>query len=778
MENPEQLAGLEGKLIECELPNADLYAFEGALTLDNKIPITAENCIWRGCTLMNTHWIVGLVVFTGQETKLIKNSRPTPAKRSRIEVVANLAIGVIFFCLAAMCSISTVLQSSWLETRVASGAWYLTFIPKLTNVDVAASWITFLILYNNLVPISLYVSLELVKLFQSRLINTDVDMYHEESNTPALARTTNLNEDLGQVEYIFSDKTGTLTMNEMEFKKCSVGGITYGSEGEKEAARIEHQRLKASIERGDGPERPAVVEMADLSKLHSSSSNASVSAVHEEKSPSAAANGDEIRDAELGEVLGQGVRRHIKKEVGMPGYNFDDRVFLHALKKGNVQSKRLEEFLVSLAVCHTVIPERDDNGRLTYQSASPDEGALVAAARFLGAEFHQRGNKLVVVNQFGEDVRYEVLAVNAFSSKRKRMSVLVRRPDESYVLYCKGADDIMVSLIKETLSDDLTILKNHLFEFASDGLRTLVVGKVEVDSERAKGWLRAYDAASVALEDRDQKLKDLAADIEQDLTLVGATAIEDKLQDGVPEAIEKLTQAGIKVWMLTGDKLETAQNIGYSCRLLTRDMEVAKIDERTSIETSLALARLILNFQNYIGRQHPNLGVVVTGQSLGLIFNSDDMKKMFLEICKMAKVVVACRVIPSQKAEIVRLVRLGIKPHPLTLAIGDGANDVAMIQEAHVGIGISGNEGMQAVRASDYSFAQFRFLVKLLLVHGHWNYRRVAFLILYCFYKNIVVVLTLFYFGFLNGWSGMCLPHSPSLPLSTPITELFNRVEC
>jgi phospholipid-transporting ATPase len=242
--------------------------------------------------------------------------------------------------------------------------------------------------------------------------------------------------------------------------------------------------------------------------------------------------------------------------------------------------------------------------------------------------------------------------------------------------------------------------------------------------------------------------------LEQDLELVGATAIEDKLQDGVPNTIHQLTLAGIKVWMLTGDKLETAQNIGLSCRLLQPDMNVVKISESTHELVTSILAQTLKKYQRSIGKSEDKLAILVSGKSLTFVFASDDLRNLFLQLCKMAKVVVACRVIPSQKAELVKMVRFGVRPEPMTLAIGDGANDVAMIQEAHVGVGISGNEGMQAVRSSDYSFAQFRFLQRLLFVHGRWNYRRVSLLVLYSFYKNITYILTLFCFGFHNSYSG------------------------
>eukprot|EP01006_Ploeotia_vitrea_P037460 TRINITY_DN66130_c1_g3_i4.p1 TRINITY_DN66130_c1_g3~~TRINITY_DN66130_c1_g3_i4.p1 ORF type:complete len:1740 (+),score=1035.90 TRINITY_DN66130_c1_g3_i4:2742-7961(+) len=357
------------------------------------------------------------------------------------------------------------------------------------------------------------------------------------------------------------------------------------------------------------------------------------------------------------------------------------------------------------------------------------------------------------------DCRYEVLNVNEFNSTRKRMSVVVRTPEGKLMLLCKGADEVMLPLMHLEDGESMQ-LQSHLFKFATQGLRTLVCARAELDEEFYADWNERYQVAANDIIDRDAKLMKLAKEIERNMTLVGSTAIEDKLQDGVPQAIHKLVRAGIKVWMLTGDKLETAQNIGHSARMLNNTQDIQTVNENSARDTAVAFAHIIRRYRNWIGYTHPDLAIVITGKCLTYVFGSEELRSMFLQICVMAKVVVACRVNPSQKAEIVSTVRYGVTPEPMTLAIGDGANDVAMIQEAHVGIGISGNEGQQAVRSSDYALSQFRFLEKLLLTHGRWNYRRVSFLILYSFYKNIANVLTLFYYCFHNAFSGTTLYES------------------
>lgn len=787
---PHQLAELRGELL-CENPNMDLYTFEGTFRLNRSaedIPVGFFNVVWRGCRVMNTDWIHGMVVFTGHETKLMMNSRKAPAKRSNVEVVVDKAIFLIFTALAVLCSVSTYLHSVWLDKDEAQGAWYIPFInnesvvgdgskspvSEDSSLDTALAWITFLILYNNLVPISLYVSLEVVKLIQSKFINMDSLMYHRATDTPALARTSNLNEDLGQIEYVFSDKTGTLTCNEMEFKKCSIGGVMYGEQSElqqfDEMDEVERRLAEKRLLRSGSKEGFMPVDRRRSDPAGSVDSNhapvlnqPSLNSLH----------GAPLKKYHTYHSRSQSITDEVKEEMDaeeadrtkIKGYNFEADRFLAGIKskkkEEREQKARLREFLRCIGLCHTVIPEKDEEtGEIVFKASSPDEVCLVTAARELGCNFYHRGTKEANVNYLGEEVVYDVLNVNEFHSDRKRMSVVTRSPEGKIVLYCKGADEVMIPLLADRDHPHVTRMVSHLTEFGIEGLRTLVLARAELDPKWYADWDARYLDASTSLDRREEKLRDLAAEIEKNLHFVGATAIEDKLQDGVPETIEKLTRAGIKVWMLTGDKLETAQNIAFSCRLLNDNDDVVKIDETSAVNTAKALAEAVKKYQHFIGRTADHLAIVITGKSLTHVYDRDQLKILFVSLCKIAKVVVACRVIPAQKAQLVKMIRVEVEPEPITLAIGDGANDVAMIQEAHVGVGISGNEGMQAVRSADYAFAQFRFLVRLLLVHGRWNYRRVSLLILYSFYKNIANVLTLFYYGWANGFSGTTLYES------------------
>jgi phospholipid-translocating ATPase len=238
----------------------------------------------------------------------------------------------------------------------------------------------------------------------------------------------------------------------------------------------------------------------------------------------------------------------------------------------------------------------------------------------------------------------------------------------------------------------------------------------------------------------------VSEEIEQNMLLMGGTAIEDRLQEGVPETIAELAKSGIKLWVLTGDKTETAINIGFACNLLTTDMELLILRSSNRVDTAQLLQDTLdkLNKEESAAvAQDKKYALVIDGTTLKYALENATRDKVLALGMRCASVI-CCRVSPKQKAQVVNLVKKGLKV--MTLAIGDGANDVSMIQEANVGIGISGVEGRQAVMASDYAIAQFRFLRKLLLVHGRWSYLRTAEMIMGFFFKNIVWTFVLFWY--------------------------------
>ncbi|VDM96467.1 unnamed protein product [Thelazia callipaeda] len=624
--------------VECEHPSRDVNEFTGTLHLNDLYrPLSITQLLLRGARLKNTHWICGAVLYTGHDAKLLMNSTTAPLKQSRIDVITNQRILFLFFVLIVLSLVSATGAEIFLERGFLGFFWNI---------------ITFFILYNNLIPISLQVTLELVRFFQAMLISNDIAMYDEQSDSCAVARTSNLNEELGQVKFIMSDKTGTLTRNIMKFKKCSVGGISFGSD-----------------------------------------------------------EADSFEDRGLLELIGTS-----------------------------------KEFLRMMAICHTVVPEFGKDGMIHYQASSPDEGALVRAAASLGFVFQTRKPQSILL---GNLKTYKILNVLEFTSDRKRMGVVIQCPDGVLKLYVKGADTVVFQRLCDN-SPDLNNCTSHLLDYASKGYRTLCFAMRILKSSEYKKWAKEFEDASISIDKRKEKLAECADKIEKNLTLIGASAIEDKLQEYVPETVAALHVAQIRIWMLTGDKRETAINIARSAGIIHSEMKCWLIDINSSGEVFEKLCEYNIGIQASAVQN----ALIIDGCTLRYIIESK-CREVFGKLAIICSAVVCCRMTPMQKAEVVEMVR-EVGNH-VVLAVGDGANDVAMIQAANVGVGIFGEEGLQAASASDYAIAQFHFLRRLLLVHGAWSYERGVKVILYCFYKNICLYLIELWFAIYSAFSGQTI---------------------
>ncbi|XP_029024237.1 phospholipid-transporting ATPase ID [Betta splendens] len=706
------LAAFAGE-VRCEPPNNRLDKFKGTLTVDGQtFALDNDKVLLRGCTLRNTEWCFGLVVFGGPDTKLMQNSGRTTFKRTSIDHLMNVLVLCIFGFLAAMCGVLAVGNALW---EVRDGSVFTAFLPRESGAGATFSaFLTFwsyVIVLNTVVPISLYVSVEIIRLGNSFFIDWDRKMYYPRNDTPAQARTTTLNEELGQIKYIFSDKTGTLTQNIMTFNKCSINGKPYGELFDFSGQRVE---ITEKTERVDFSWN----QMAD------------------------------------------------------PKFIFHDHSLVETVREGNLEA---QTFFRLLALCHTVMPEEKKEGELFYQAQSPDEGALVTAARNFGFVFRSRTPETITLMEMGTKVTYELLAVLDFNNVRKRMSVIVKSPEGKMTLYCKGADTIIYERLHPSCTKLMEVTTGHLNEYAGDGLRTLVLAYKDLDRSYMEEWKQRHHEASTAMDGREERLDQLYEEIEKDLLLLGATAVEDKLQDGVPQTIEQLAKADIKIWVLTGDKQETAENIGYSCNMLReemRDIFIVSANTEEGVKEELRNARrkmcpdaaeeppmttgraglFWLQRTQTVKDEEADgeYGLVINGHSLAFALGKNLQQELLRTAC-MCQTVICCRVTPLQKAQVVELVKK--YKQAVTLAIGDGANDVSMIKAAHIGVGISGQEGMQAVLSSDFSFAQFRYLQRLLLVHGRWSYLRMCTFLRYFFYKNFTFTFVHFWYAFFCGFS-------------------------
>ncbi|KHN99959.1 P-type ATPase [Metarhizium album ARSEF 1941] len=869
-----------------EDPNPELFNFDGRVTMNGKaVPLTLNDVIYRGSVMRNTTSATGIVINTGEECKVRMNSNQHPrAKKPALEKVVNM---VVITLAAYVVILSVGVSMGYVKWKgdYEQLAWYL----DRATVPFYQIIIAFIIMFNNVIPLALYISLEIVKIGQLLLLNSDIEMYHDESDTPARCNTNTILENLGQVGYIFSDKTGTLTDNIMKFRKLSVAGTVWLHEMDLEETDGYDPIQKPTVH--SFARRPLIQKPDKVSPtIHEDQ----ISALEKPMSPSRASFAGRRSSSQWRST---GRPDHIQPDV-----NTSDLVDYLRVRPNSAFSRKAREYLLAIALCHTCLPEVKD-GKMDFQASSPDELALVRAAYELGYRITRRTAKSITLqvpqpNGGTEKMEFEILDVIEFSSARKRMSIVVRYPDGRISIICKGADSVILPRLKLASlamqkanevrksadlehemyrrsqqheprnsfggrlsltarrtpviyrdrsidqqrppmnrrrsfevhklmrpSDDrqhcsplaprgvsldvsrttalspsshhqpqsvpahlgfledstiygeseiFTKCFKHLDDFATEGLRTLLYAQRFISDHEYRSWKKCYDDASTSLVDRQELIEAAGDVIEQSFDLIGATAIEDKLQQGVPETIDKLRRANIKIWMLTGDKRETAINIAHSARICRpgSDLYVLNVAKGSLESQLMALAEELHN-----GSTHSV--VVIDGQTLAIVEKSDSLSKRFFSIMLLVDSVICCRASPAQKALLVRTVRSllgklkGNEHRGLTLAIGDGANDLAMIQASHVGIGISGKEGLQAARVADYSIAQFRYLQRLLLVHGRWSYVRTAKFILYTFWKEMFFYLPAAQYQRYNGYTGTSLYQATSL---TVFNTLFTSL--
>ncbi|XP_030304694.1 phospholipid-transporting ATPase IG isoform X6 [Calypte anna] len=591
--------------IECEQPQPDLYKFVGRIIIyrSNQEPVARslgpENLLLKGATLKNTKKIYGVAVYTGMETKMALNYQGKSQKRSAVEKSINAFLIVYLCILLSKATVCTTLKYVWQSNPFNDEPWYNEKTKKEREtfkvLRMFTDFLSFMVLFNFIIPVSMYVTVEMQKFLGSFFISWDKEMYDEEIKEGALVNTSDLNEELGQVEYVFTDKTGTLTENSMEFIECCIDGHKY----------------KDCISEVDG----------------------------------------------------------FSQTDGPLKYY------------GKAEKSREELFLRALCLCHTVqIKEADQvdglighpERKYTYISSSPDEIALVKGAEKYGFTFLGLENDFMKIrNQKNETEMYQLLHVLNFDPVRRRMSVIVRTTTGKLLLFCKGADS---SIFPRVQQEEIQQTKVHVDRNAMDGYRTLCVAFKELTQKEYDKIDRQLSEAKMALQDREEKMAKVFEDTEADMHLIGATAVEDRLQEQSAETIEALHAAGMKVWVLTGDKMETAKSTCYACRLFQTSTELLELTARTVGESERKedrLHELLMEYHKKLIQDVPKnrgglkrswtlcqeYGLIIDGSTLSLILNpsqdssSSNYKTIFLQICLKCTAVLCCRMAPLQKAQ-------------------------------------------------------------------------------------------------------------------------------
>ncbi|XP_007553128.1 phospholipid-transporting ATPase VD [Poecilia formosa] len=908
--------------IECENPNNDLNRFKGYIeqSSEARVGLHSSNLLLRSCTIRNTETVVGIVVYAGHETKAMMNNSGPRYKRSQLEKRLNTDVLWCVALLIVMC----------LTAAVGHGLWTKNFRHSVFQVDgeifpaLAGFYVfwTMIIVLQVLIPISLYVSIEIVKLGQIYFIHNDLDFYNEQLDSRIQCRALNITEDLGQIQYLFSDKTGTLTENKMVFRRCSIFGVEYPHV--ENARRLEVYEAEQNEAAGHTVTLKSACSGKSLSCRSLSCNRSSVSlhtltaeSPEEEDQLSnhaAARTGafcsrmakDVVPDPELVRKLNSlcsstlrlrdssteslssleltyitdfflalaicnsvvvsspSQPRHVVPEAQTPLKSLEEiklmfqRLNFYSFStpqiKGSPRSftsklfnrGKTGSFNFSTPPSNSIdgsnlaldtsqetytlkskvdFPDRgdgedsaarwssedlenlrdlkgdgdgakqnvdldrdfqsdeDSDDELLYEAESPDEAALVHAARAYHCTLRGRSAESLLVELPGlGSLVVQLLHILPFDSNRKRMSVVVRHPlTGQVVVYTKGADSVIMDLAEKQRGSEQAqeIYKHirqqtqkHLDMYAREGLRTLCIAKKVLEEDEYEVWLKRQLLAESSIENQEELMLESAERLENDLTLLGCTGIVDRLQEDVPETIEALQEAGIKVWVLTGDKQETAVNIANACKLLRSNDRLLTANCGSKDACAALLEELLIEVRHEEDGEESSFHstgsfiLVIDGRTLEWALQ-DELKASFLELSCKCKAVICCRSTPLQKSKVVQLIRdkIGV----MTLAVGDGANDVSMIQVADVGIGISGQEGMQAVMSSDFAISRFKHLKKLLLVHGHWCYHRLANMILYFIYKNVMYVNLLFWYQFFCGFSG-------SVMINSWVLILFNLV--
>ena len=749
-------------------------------------PIGDQQLCLRGSRLVNTDWVYGLVVYTGYQTKMMLNRNAPRIKQSSFEArlnrfVLSIFIFNFFVCLVLSISYSARNQAfaSWLDLGDTSGlGWLLNFLTQY-------------ILFSFMIPISLYVTIELVRVGQVFFMMWDTRMHYKDDHGQwkrMQVKSSSLNEELGCIQYVFSDKTGTLTNNKMELSAMSVAGQIYferpaadflNEEGEEEEA-ARRKGEKNHIEEKEEEEEPnvshkMVSDLVHLAMRDAASAQSQGSVDEEKKEPSASSSSPSSSSTEreyfwciltCNSVLPQRKAPHGDLHR-QPSANGGAKVETQSVVSGMDTQDEMDKLESS-----TDAPSpRRAKEKWLFQSMSPDETALCETCHRHGLTMSERRGNTITVDYEPEKqpktsssapvsptspksragggggaqhFTFILMATLDFTSTRARMSVVVRLPDQSYRLYTKGADSAVFKRLEseEAVMDkqgDPTSMQaktaRHVETFAGSGSRTLCYAYRPLSRDEFTSWEKTYQQAVNALEDREALVELAFEEIEHSMQLLGASGVEDQLQELVPETIDYMIRAGLKVVVLTGDKKETAVTISKQSALVQDGFTLLYMQGTNKDDAKASLDETLKEWRRLHADAKPQpFALAIDGLCMEICLKY--FRQEFIDLFIHCRTIVSYRSTPRQKALCVAMAKIDLNAS--VLAIGDGANDVSMIQEAKVGVGILGKEGAHAAMSSDYVIHRFYHLIFLIFIQGRYNFYRTAKVCYFSFYKNML----------------------------------------
>jgi len=530
----------------------------------------------------------------------------------------------------------------------------LLAVLKGLNWNIFLIFFRFIVLFCAIIPIALRVNLDVSKTWFSYVISKD------ELIPETVARNSTIPEELGRISYIFSDKTGTLTKNEMVFKKISMETEQFGEESFKDLKGILSDECQSI--NNDAP----LLDVFNLQK----NLNENIVNSNEDINNSLSADNDMIQDPNSESYQNRSMQiRKISKRIR------------------RARNKIIRDTITAMVLCNNVTPTETG-----FQASSPDEIALVKFADTLNMRLFHRTDKEIKIRDSADNVEeFEILANFPFSSDTKRMGIILKNKKYGHIIYyLKGAENIMMKFVKK---DYIGYIKENAENLAVKGLRTLVLTQKLLSQEEFDKWNLEYSEAITSMDNRKEKIAQAVSKLENNMDFLCVTGVEDLLQDEVATTIDNLRNAGMKVWMLTGDKVETATCISISAGIKSKNQKLFTIryddlsdyDDRDNTQKKIQKLKELFEEYNKKIITDPHL-FIIDGDSLDLALNH--CEEEFFKTSMQALSVVCCRCSPTQKRIIVKTIKKYTTAR--TAAVGDRGNDVAMIQDADVGIGIVG----------------------------------------------------------------------------------------